>query len=49
MIIMDYDNWLQKGAGCFYNYLEADDDKIFEYYTNSARKMQPFRLAVVHE
>lgn len=32
MIIMDYDNWLQKGAGCFDNYLEADDDEIFEYY-----------------
>lgn len=31
MIIMDYDNWLQKGAGCFDNYFEADDDEIFEY------------------
>lgn len=38
MIIMDYDNWLQKGAGCFYNYLEADDDKIFEYYNNVSEK-----------
>lgn len=29
---MDYDYWLQKGAGCFDEYYEADDDEIFEWY-----------------
>ena len=29
---MDYDNWLQKSAGCFDDYYEADDDEIFDWY-----------------
>lgn len=29
---MDYDNWLQKSAGCFDDYYEADDNEIFDWY-----------------
>ena len=29
---MDYDYWLQKSAGCFDDYYEADDDTIFNWY-----------------
>ena len=29
---MDYDYWLQKSAGCYDDYYEAEDDDIFEWY-----------------
>ena len=29
---MDYDYWLQKEAGCFDDYYEADNDEIFDWY-----------------
>ena len=32
---MDYDNWLQKSAGCFDDYYEADNNEIFEWYKNN--------------
>ena len=32
---MDYDRWLQKGAGCFDDYYEADNNEIFEWYEDN--------------
>lgn len=26
---MDYDYWLQKGAGCFDEYYKADNDELY--------------------
>ena len=32
---MDYDNWLQKGAGCFDEHYETNNNEIFEWYKNN--------------